>query len=89
MIAPAEGELKITEGGVRIALDTGWVLELRGADLEPNRSGRVERGESIGRLAASFENRTIVIGLRRADAPPLPAPRPDTSVAAHLSLIHI
>jgi 4-aminobutyrate aminotransferase-like enzyme/Ser/Thr protein kinase RdoA (MazF antagonist) len=84
MIAPAEGELKTTEGGVRIALDTGWVLELRGADLEPNRSDRVERGESIGRLAASFENRTIVIGLRRADAPPLPAPRPETSVAAHL-----
>ncbi|MEV7798554.1 aminotransferase [Microbacterium foliorum] len=84
MIAPAEGELKITEGGVRIALDGGWVLELRGADLEPNRSGRVERGESIGRLAASFENRTIVIGLRRADAPPLPVPRPDAPAAAHL-----
>ncbi|MDN3444616.1 aminotransferase [Microbacterium sp. APC 3901] len=84
IIAPEEGELKITEGGVRIALDDGWVLELRGADLEPNRSGRVERGESIGRLAASFENRTIVIGLRRADAPPLPAPRPDAPAAAHL-----
>ncbi len=88
MIAPAEGELKVTEGGVRIALDGGWELELRGADLEPNRSGRVERGESIGRLAASFENRTIVIGLRRADAPPLPAPLPpqrsDVPAAAHL-----
>lgn len=84
MIAPAEGELKIAEGGVRIALDTGWVLELRGADLEPNRSGRVERGESIGRLAGSFENRTIVVGLRRADAPPLPAPRPAAPIVAHL-----
>ncbi|MFJ2542378.1 aminotransferase [Microbacterium sp. NPDC087589] len=81
MIAPAEGELKITDGGVRIALDTGWVLELRGADLEPNRSGRIERGESIGRLAASFENRTIVVGLRRDDAPPTPAARPDEPVA--------
>lgn len=84
LIAPAEGELKITEGGVRIALDTGWVLDLRGADLEPNRSGRVERGESLGRLAASFDNRAIVIGLRRADAPPLPAPRSDAPAAAHL-----
>ena len=85
MIAPVGGELKITEGGVRIALDGGWVLDLRGADIEPNRSGRVERGESVGRLAASFENRTIVIGLRRADAPTtLVAPRSDAPVAAHL-----
>ncbi|WP_311260065.1 aminotransferase [Microbacterium sp. WCS2018Hpa-9] len=84
MIAPAGGELKITEVGARIALDGGWVLELRSADLEPNRSGRVERGESIGRLAASFENRTIVVGLGRVDAPSLPAPRPDAPTAAHL-----
>ncbi|MFP3607655.1 hypothetical protein, partial [Paraburkholderia sp. SIMBA_053] len=69
LIAPVAGELKIAEGGVRITIDGGWRLELRGPDIEPNRGGRVERGESIGRLAASFENRTIVIGLTRADAP--------------------
>lgn len=88
LIAPVAGELRIAEGGVRITIDGGWRLELRGPDIEPNRGGRVERGESIGRLAASFENRTIVIGLTRADAPSLetapPFTQPDTRIAAHL-----
>ncbi|SEC02489.1 aminotransferase [Microbacterium hydrocarbonoxydans] len=84
MLAPVAGELKITESGVRMVLDNGWLLELRGADIEPSRSGRIERGESIGRLAASFENRTIVIGLRRGDAPSLAAPSPGAPIAAHL-----
>ncbi|KQQ68657.1 aminotransferase [Microbacterium sp. Leaf320] len=80
MIAPVEGDLKITDGSVRITIDGGWELDLRGPDFEPTRNGRVEKGESIGRLAASFEIRTLVIGLRRADAPPLPA----EPTAAHL-----
>ncbi|WP_311243024.1 aminotransferase [Microbacterium sp. WCS2018Hpa-23] len=72
MIAPVEGDLKITEGSVRITIDGGWELDVRGPDFEPTRNGRVEKGESIGRLAASFELRTLVVGLRRADAPSLP-----------------
>lgn len=79
MIAPVEGDLKITDGRVRITIEGGWELDLRGPDFEPSRTGRVEKGESIGRLAASFEIRTLVVGLRRADAPPLPA----ESTAAH------
>lgn len=79
MIAPVEGDLKITDGSVRITIDGGWELDLRGPDFEPTRNGRVEKGESIGRLAASFEIRTLVVGLRRADAPPLPA----EATAAH------
>ncbi|MGJ0390500.1 aminotransferase [Microbacterium sp. CGR1] len=79
MIAPVEGDLKITDGSVRITIDGGWELDLRGTDFEPTRNGRVEKGESIGRLAASFEIRTLVVGLRRADAPPLPA----EAAAAH------
>ncbi|WP_341956869.1 aminotransferase [Microbacterium sp. LWH13-1.2] len=80
MIAPVEGDLKITDGSVRITIDGGWELDLRGPDFEPTRNGRVEKGESIGRLAASFEIRTLVVGLRRADAPSLPA----VATAAHL-----
>ncbi|WP_431073774.1 aminotransferase [Microbacterium phyllosphaerae] len=80
MIAPVEGDLKIIDGSVRIAIDGGWELDLRGPDLEPTRNGRVEKGESIGRLAASFEIRTLVVGLRRADAPSLPV----EAIAAHL-----
>ncbi|MEV7609638.1 aminotransferase [Microbacterium sp. NPDC089320] len=84
LTAPVGGDLKPTDDGVRIELDGGWRLELRGMDIEPNRSGRVERGESIGRLAASFENRTMVIGVTRADAPPLPSPLPHEPIAARL-----
>ena len=80
MIAPVEGDLKIIDGSVRITIDGGWELDLRGPDFEPTRNGRVEKGESIGRLAASFEIRTLVVGLRRADAPSLPA----EATAAHL-----
>ncbi|WP_447912337.1 aminotransferase [Microbacterium phyllosphaerae] len=79
MVAPVGGDLKITDGSVRITIDGGWELDLRGPDFEPTRNGRVEKGESIGRLAASFEIRTLVVGLRRADAPPLPA----EATAAH------
>ncbi len=84
LIAPTAGELKIAEDGVRIELDGGWTLGLRGTDIEPNRNGRVERGESIGRLAASFENRTMVVGLTRVDAPSLPSPLPTAPTAARL-----
>lgn len=84
LVAPTAGELKITDDGVHIELDGGWRLALRGTEIEPNRSGRVERGESIGRLAASFENRTMVIGLTRGDAPPLRSPLPNPPIAARL-----
>lgn len=69
LIAPVAGELRITDHGARIVRGDEWVMEIHGADLEPTRSGRVEAGESIGRLAASFEARTVVVGMRRADAP--------------------
>lgn len=73
LVAPVAGDLRIVDDGARIAVGDDWVLEVRGRDIEASRSGRVEAGESIGRLAASFDIRSIVVGLRRADAPSLPA----------------
>ena len=72
LIAPVAGELRITDAGVRIVRD-GWDIEIRGMDIEPTRAGSVAKGEGIGRLAASFDVRSIVVGVRRADAPSAPA----------------
>ncbi|OAN33676.1 aminotransferase [Microbacterium sp. H83] len=68
--APVGGDLTVSGPRVRIDRGDGWELVLRSDDLEQLRGGRVEAGESIGRLAASFDERTIVVGVRRVDAPP-------------------
>ena len=80
LIAPVAGELRITDAGVRIVRDDGWCVEVRGMDVEPTRAGTVAKGESIGRLAASFDSRSLVVGVRRADAPA----HPDDPAAAVL-----
>ena len=80
MIAPVAGELRLTDGGVRIVRDDGWQVEIRGVDIEPTRAGAVAQGESIGRLAASFDIRSLVVGVRRAEAPASPA----APASAHL-----
>ncbi|NKF33538.1 hypothetical protein HER21_44750, partial [Pseudomonas sp. BGM005] len=53
---------------MRIATPDGWVVEMRAPGLEPVRSATVEAGENIGKLAASFETRTVVLAVRRDDA---------------------
>ncbi|KAA0961548.1 aminotransferase [Microbacterium sp. ANT_H45B] len=70
LLAPVSGDLRTSDEAVILAVDEDWELELRGAHLESSRTGGVEAGESIGRLAASFENRVITVGVRRRDAPP-------------------
>lgn len=72
LTAPAAGELTVSGGQVRIDTGDGWEVVLRSAEIEQVRGGSVERGEAIGRLAASFEERVIVVGVRRTDAPTLP-----------------
>lgn len=71
MTAPVGGEMRAQEGRVRIALADGWEVELRSIAFDQTRNGPVERGESIGRLAASFDIRTVIVAIRRQDAPPL------------------
>nr|WP_201469222.1 aminotransferase [Microbacterium hydrocarbonoxydans] len=73
LLAPVAGELSVDGDRVRIATVDGWVVEVRAADLEPGRPATVAAGENIGKLAASFDRRTLVLAVRRADAPdPLP-----------------
>lgn len=67
--APVAGELTTAVDGIRIVLDDGWEVRLRGADLDGVRAGAVEAGEGIGKLAASFEPRLLVVSIRRTDAP--------------------
>lgn len=69
LLAPVAGEMSVMGERVRIATDDGWVVELRAAELEPVRSARVDAGENIGKLAASFDRRTVVLSVRRDDAP--------------------
>ncbi|MER7445896.1 aminotransferase [Microbacterium sp. NPDC097977] len=73
LLAPISGDLRTSDEAVFLAVDEDWEIELRGAHLESSRTGGVEAGESIGRLAASFENRVITVGVRRRDAPPQPS----------------
>ncbi|KQZ24339.1 aminotransferase [Microbacterium sp. Root553] len=73
LLAPISGDLRTSDEGLSLAVDDDWEIELRGAHLESSRTGGVEAGESIGRLAASFENRVITVGVRRRDAPPQPS----------------
>lgn len=79
--SPVAGELTVSAGQVRIDTGVGWEVVLRSAEIEQVRTGSVERGETIGRLAASFEERTIVVGVRRSDAP-TPPPAPPTHPTA-------
>lgn len=69
LLAPVAGEMSVHGDGVRIATGDGWVVEVRAADLEPGRPATVAAGENIGKLAASFDRRTVVLGVRRSDAP--------------------
>ena len=69
LLAPVAGEMSVHGDGVRIATDDGWVVEVRAVDLEPGRPATVAAGENIGKLAASFDRRAVVLGVRRSDAP--------------------
>ncbi|WP_312170586.1 aminotransferase [Microbacterium sp.] len=68
LLAPVAGDMSVGGDRVRIATHDGWVVEMRATELEPVRSAAVEAGENIGKLAASFETRTIVLAVRRGDA---------------------
>ncbi|KNY07572.1 aminotransferase [Microbacterium sp. GCS4] len=78
LTAPVDGEMTVLEGRVRLATGDGWIVEIRGADVEPARGGPIESGDAIGRLAASFDGRVVVVGVRRADSP-VPTPPSDAS----------
>ncbi|MHC9043564.1 aminotransferase [Microbacterium saperdae] len=69
--APLEGELRVQGGVLRLHLPDAWVLEVGGAQAPRKSKTAVRRGDTIGVLAASDEPRTLTVGLRRSDAPPL------------------
>lgn len=78
LTSPIDGELTVVGGRVHLARADGWIVEIRGAEVDPVRGGPVEAGDAIGRLAASFDARAVVVGVRRSDAP-APAQTPDAS----------
>lgn len=82
LTSPVGGEMTVVAGRVLLTRDDGWVVEVRGADVDPLRGGPVESGDAIGRLAASFDTRTVVVGVRRADSP---APTPPTDASPLLA----
>ncbi|GGM45085.1 aminotransferase [Microbacterium saperdae] len=69
--APLEGELRVQGGVLRLHLRDAWVLEIGGAQAPRKSKTTVRKGDTIGVLAASDEPRTLTVGLRRSDAPPL------------------
>ncbi|VXB14328.1 4-aminobutyrate aminotransferase [Microbacterium sp. 8M] len=87
---PAGGRLPITapiagrvgasaSGAVRIALDDGWVCELRGADTAPAAGTAVQAGQEIGTIPASATARTLVVSILRADVSPPSTPAVDAA----------
>ncbi|WEK62556.1 MAG: aminotransferase [Candidatus Microbacterium colombiense] len=79
LTAPIEGELGVDGDTMRIRFAGGWILEIRGAQPGTTQATRVRAGDTIGVLAASDQSRTLIIGIRRADAPELS--RPETGAA--------
>lgn len=82
LTAPVDGEMTVVDGRMLLARGDGWIVEIRGADVDPLRGGPVESGDAIGRLAASFDTRVVVIGVRRADAPVPSPPAPVSPLLA-------
>ncbi|MFJ4224490.1 aminotransferase [Microbacterium sp. NPDC089695] len=78
LTAPVGGEVTVLDGRVLLAHGGGWIVEVRGADIDPSRGGPVESGDAIGRIAASFGTRVVVVGVRRADTP---APMPPSTAS--------
>jgi 4-aminobutyrate aminotransferase-like enzyme/Ser/Thr protein kinase RdoA (MazF antagonist) len=71
--APLAGALRAHGEAPRIVGD-GWLLDLRGAELDENAPVTVGSGEVVGWVPASDEPRILTVGLRRVDAPALPTP---------------
>lgn len=70
--APCPGLARATGDGVRIVRDDGWVVDIRGvvpaSGRDAENARRVSSGDRIGELGAVHTRRSLVIGVRRADA---------------------
>lgn len=78
--APVSGALRAHHEEPRIVLDDGWVLALRGVEIDDRAALHVGAGDMIGWLPASDEDRVLTVGVRRADAPGLRTPASGASL---------
>lgn len=69
--SPHEGRVEPIPNGIRLAVDDQWAIEIRGVEArsEPGEGHAIRPGEEIAWLPASAGVRTIVVGIRRRDAP--------------------
>jgi 4-aminobutyrate aminotransferase-like enzyme/Ser/Thr protein kinase RdoA (MazF antagonist) len=68
---PIAGELRSQGATLQVHLPDGWTLEIHGVRAKRRSAPTVQVGETIGLVPASDEPRTLTVGLRRSEAPPL------------------
>ncbi|MBN9612721.1 MAG: aminotransferase class III-fold pyridoxal phosphate-dependent enzyme, partial [Actinobacteria bacterium] len=70
---PANARVVGIDGAVILEIPGGWRLSLRGVEPTVAVGTELHAGAGIGTVAASAEFRVLSVGLRRSDAPELPA----------------
>ncbi|MFK0401775.1 aminotransferase [Microbacterium sp. NPDC090225] len=74
-----DGALRASREEPRIVLD-GWVVDLRGVEIDDRAAMRVSAGDMVGWLPASDTDRVLTLGLRRSDAPERPPRAPGAAL---------
>jgi len=71
--APANGRVLAAGSTTTLELAAGWRLIIRGIEPTAAVGTELRAGAGLGTVAASPDDRVITVGLRRVDAPELPA----------------
>ncbi|MCK2022358.1 aminotransferase [Microbacterium sp. kSW2-24] len=78
--SPVDGALRASREEPRIVLGDGWILDLRGVEIDDRAALHVSAGDMVGWLPASDTDRVLTLGLRRSDAPERPPRTPGAAL---------
>ncbi|MCK2029147.1 aminotransferase [Microbacterium galbinum] len=78
--SPVDGALRASREEPRIVLGDGWILDLRGVEIDDRAALHVSAGDMVGWLPASDTDRVLTLGLRRSDAPERPPRAPGAAL---------
>ena len=78
--SPVDGALRASREEPRIVLGDGWILDLRGVEIDDRAALHVSAGDMVGWLPASDTDRVLTLGLRRVDAPERPPRAPGAAL---------
>ena len=70
LVAPVSGRIVASShGSMTIAFGEGWTCEITGAQLGPEPGTEIQAGQGVSEIPASDDVRTVVVSIRRRDAP--------------------